>query len=182
MNASGWGKAPARLAGTRRGEWRGMWLAVLVGLTLLPVAARGAWPAPARAAAKGGAAAQHARAAATLTFSGVVRDAQSNDAVGGAVILAPGVQATADGAGHYQITLPGAPRVQLQAAAQGYQWRPPLTLSMPDHSTIQGQITFDFSGSAGLQSAFRTPQGDSLSKFDQVVPATSKALAFAGSS
>jgi uncharacterized protein YkwD len=117
----------------------------------------------------------------TAVLSGVIRDSQTGAAVRGAALAAPGKEVIADSTGHYQITLPGAPRLQLQPTALNYQWRPPLTLSMPNGSTVQGQISFDFSGSAGLQSAFSTGQGDTLARFSQLMPSGSKPLSFQGS-
>ena len=117
----------------------------------------------------------------TAVLTGTVTDAQTGAPVGEATVSSPGAQAIADKTGHYQITLPGASRIQVQLTALGYQWRPPLTLSMPDHSVIKGQITLDFGGAAGLVSAFRTNTGDTLRRFSQVVPSATRALDFSGS-
>ncbi|GAC1432640.1 MAG: hypothetical protein NVSMB65_06330 [Chloroflexota bacterium] len=119
----------------------------------------------------------------TAVLSGRVLDAQTGGTVGGAVVMAPGARTTADSSGHYQLTVPSTARLQLQAAAVGYQWRPPLTLSPVGQTTLEGTITFDFKGSgAGLWSAFHTPRGDTLARFAQLIPAARKALAFTGSS
>jgi len=118
----------------------------------------------------------------TAVISGMVKDGLTGKAVANASVATPGKQVVTDTTGHYSLTIPGAPRVQLQTAALGYQLRPPLTLSMPGNGLIQGPISFDFSGGSGLQSAFADSTGDVLNKFDQELTAAAKSLPFAGSS
>jgi len=116
---------------------------------------------------------------ATVLISGVVRDAQSGRPIRGAVVATQGAQALADGVGHYQINAPVGSRVWVAASARGYRGSSWLALSHRDHSRLSAPSTFDFSGQHGLRNAFRTPAGDTLGPFPQVLPRGTKALTFA---
>lgn len=116
----------------------------------------------------------------TVVVSGVVRDARTAQAIVDAVVATPGHRASTDGTGHYAITAPSSPRLQLEASALGYQWPTPALLWHGDRSPLLGQVTLDFDGQLGLRNAFSSADGDTLLPFSQVVGLGTKELLFSG--
>lgn len=143
----------------------------VLALVVLPALAP---PAPRVAAAP----AAHSMASTQLNavISGIVQDAQTGRPVANADIAAPGAHTLSDQHGHYSLIVPSNPRIRLQITALGFQWGPPFIVTRGDHLPVVGDVTVNFTGSMGLQQAFRDSTGDTLIPFSQIVPAGTRGI------
>jgi uncharacterized protein YkwD len=109
---------------------------------LLLAAAWGACPV-ARAVAAG----------PTVTFLGVVQDADTGAPLGGVRVAIGAVGVLTDGGGHYKVTIAAARTVKIIASAPAYL--PRVAVFTSSGSPFSGQLTFDFKGSWGLRQLSR---------------------------
>ncbi len=118
---------------------RGRLVARAVMLALVALLSAGRSPAAVTQAGQPG---------ATLTLSGVVRDAANRQPIGAAAVMVNGSQSTTDASGHYSVTVSAGATFRATAVASGY-----LTTTLllsTGGPLLSGARTLDFSGHNGL--------------------------------
>ncbi len=113
---------------------------------------------------------------ATTTISGVVRDADTGQVVPRAVVICQDTEVTTGPDGRYTVTVTTTPSLTLYVTALGYHASGLVKISETNHQSMVGNISLDFTDSRGLHSLFRALNGDSLSPFLQVVPASTRSI------
>ncbi len=116
----------------------------------------------------------------TAVIQGVVEDSQTTKGIPNAAVTSPGKQALTNQSGHYLITLRSAPRIQINASAQGYQWGPPFILTGHNQALVHGRLTVNFTGHWGLDQAFHSSDGATLDPFPQVMTPATHTLTISG--